>query len=348
MAKRTKSLRLAVARLESIVKEYKKENPEKKRDYKTYEQQFARRAKTCFDELNPLIDEAISSIKKISGEHRGNEPKLVLKQKVFLLLLKSLFGKSNRSMEWMIVLFSGVTGVDVSYKTIERLYSDVEVQLALFNLHILILKKKGIINADCSGDGTGYTLTIKEHYASYAERLKEYAKDNQENKNVKEHKKDKKKIKVIYSFALMDIKTRLYIGYGTSFKSEKEAFLNALKIAKETRITIDSLRLDKYYSAEAYVDICQKELGKVKMFLIPKSNVASFGLGEWCRNLHRFMNDTKLFLSDYFQRNQSESGFSEDKKRTGWKITQKINQRIDTAYTLTVLWHNLSWLGAEL
>jgi len=341
MSRRTRKLRLAVARLESIIKEYKRETPEKKRDYKTYEQQYARRIKICFDELNPLINEATSSIKKLSGENRGKESKLTLKQKLFLLLLKSLFGKSNRSMEWMIVLFSGLTNIDVSYKTIERLYEDEAVQLALFNLHILILRKKGIINADCCGDGTGYTLTIKEHYASYAEKLKEEGKDNQENK-------DKKKIKVIYSFALMDIKTRLYIGYGTSFKSEKEAFLNALQITKETSVKVDSLRLDKYYSGEYYVDICQKELGKVKMFLIPKSNVASFGLGEWCRNLHRFMKDTKKFLSDYFQRNQSESGFSEDKKRTGWKILQKINQRINTAYTLIALWHNLSWMGAEI
>jgi len=341
MSKRTKKLRLAVARLESIIKRYKEETPEKKRDYRTYEQQYARRIKVCFNELKPLIDEATSSIRKLSGETRGKEPKLILKQKVFLLLLKSLFCKSNRSMEWMIMLFSGLTDIDVSYKTIERLYEDEEVQLALFNLHVLILKKKRIINADCCGDGTGYTLTIKEHYASYAEKLKEEGKDNKE-------RKDKKKLKIIYSFALMDIKTRVYIGYGTSFKSEKEAFLNALQIAKETGVKVESLRLDKYYSAEAYVEICQEKLGKVKMFLIPKSNVASFGLGEWCRNLHRFMNDTKLFLSDYFQRNQSESGFSEDKKRTGWKILQKINQRINTAYTLTALWHNLSWLGAEL
>jgi transposase len=44
----------------------------------------------------------------------------------------------------------------------------------------------------------------------------------------------------------------------------------------------------------------------------------------------RFVDDTKLFLKDYFQKNQSESGFAEDKKRTGWKISQKKLKRIDT------------------
>lgn len=350
MTKRTKELRLAVARLDRVIEEYKKENPEKDKDYRTYEQQYAKRLKTCFKEIQPLIDEAVSPIKKITLENRGNESKLCLKQKVLLLLLKHFCIKSNRSMEYMMVIFSWLSDIDISYKTIERLYDDGEVKLALFNLHILILKKKGLIKVDCCGDGTGYTLTIKEHYASYAQKLKDNAKENknQETKNPKKIKKEKKKIKVIYSFALMDIKTRMYIGYGTSFKSEKEAFVNALQIAKETKITIDSLRLDRYYSAEAYVEFCQENLGKVKMFLVPKSNVASFGLGEWCNNLYRFLDDTKKFLSDYFQRNQSESGFSEDKKRTGWKIPQKIEERINTSYTLTTLWHNLFWLGADV
>lgn len=347
MVKNTKNLRLQVARLDRIIEEYKKENPGKERDYRTYEQQYAKRLKTCFNELEPLVEEAIASIKIITGEHRGNESKLCLKQKVLLLLLKHFCVKSNRSMEWMMVIFSWLSDINISYKTIERLYGDEEVIVALFNLHLLILKKKGLIKADCCGDGTGYTLTIKEHYASYAQKLKDNAKENKTQEGL-DNKQEKKKLKVIYSFALMDIKTRMYIGYGTSFKSEKEAFLNALQIAKEIGIPINSLRLDKYYSAEAYVEICHEYLGKVKMFLIPKSNVANFGLGEWCNNLYRFLDDTKEFLREYFQRNQSESGISEDKKRTGWKIPQKISKRIDTAYTLTSSWHNLFWLGADV
>lgn len=149
----------------------------------------------------------------------------------------------------------------------------------------------------------------------------------------------------MYSFALMDIKERMYIGYGTSFKSEKDAFEKALELAREYGTNVDSVRPDKYYSAEAYVDICQEYLGKVKVFIIPKKNIATLGLGEWSRNVYRFTEDTKAFLEDYFQRNQSESGFSEDKKRTGWRIMQKREDRIETAYGLTTLRHNLFWVG---
>lgn len=334
MTKRTKEVRQIVAKLDEIIDEYKKAHPAPKRDWRTYEQEFARRAKMCFTELEPLVEKAVSSIKIIKAENRGNDPKLTLKQKVLLLLLKHFCGKSNRTMEWMIVLFSLLTKIDVGYKTIERLYSDEAVQLAIFNLHSLLLKKKGIKHADCSGDGTGHAVLITQHYATSVKNLKDKAKENSGT------------VKFVYSFALMDIKERMYIGYGTSFKSEKEAFERALQIAKGIAIKVDSLRLDKYYSGEAYVKICQEHLGKVKMFIIPKSNIATLGVGEWCRMIYRFTEDTEGFLEDYFQRNQSESGFSEDKKRTGWKFAQKREERIETAYGLTTLWHNLFWVGS--
>ncbi|MBI2136503.1 hypothetical protein HYU06_05515 [Candidatus Woesearchaeota archaeon] len=70
----------------------------------------------------------------------------------------------------------------------------------------------------------------------------------------------------------------------------------------------------------------------------------------WCSIIYNFTDDTKLFLEEYFQRNQSESGFSEDKKRTGkrtgWRFALKREDRINTAYGFTTLWHNLFWVGA--
>ena len=209
--------------------------------------------------------------------------------------------------------------------------------MALYNLHIMILKKKGIQNIDCAGDGTGYTLLIKEHYASYAQKLKDKAKEN--------NSEEKKKIKCVYSFAIIDIKSRLYIAYGTSLKSEKEAFLNAVSMLKTIDIKIKSLRLDRYFSGEYYVNLLIEQIGNVKFFIIPKRNVANIGLGEWGKMLTRFVDNINTFLKDYFQRNQSESGFSEDKKRTGWKIFQKKPDRIDTANVVIHTWHNLFWTG---
>jgi len=137
-----KKLTNALVILDDIIEEYKKESPDEKRDWRTYEQRLTERLKTAYRELKPLVQEAVQSLQIVTGETRGIKPKLILEQKVLLLLLKHLIGKSNRDMAIMIVIFSWLTDIDISYKTVERLYSDDQVILALNNLHSLILKKK--------------------------------------------------------------------------------------------------------------------------------------------------------------------------------------------------------------
>lgn len=342
----TEEVRKVTAIIDDIIAEYKDESEPKKRDWRTYEQRLARRLQTAFKELKPLVQEAVSTITVIKGETRGSKPVLTLEQKVLALLLKHLIGKSNREMSFMLVIFSWLTGIEVSYKTIERLYSDQEVILALHNLHVLILKKKGVKDVDCGGDGTGYGLTIKKHYATEAQKLKEKIK-TLEGQNKKERKtKKNKKAMFVYSFIIIDILTRMYITYGTSFKSEKEAFLCAVKMLEEIgdKVNIKSLRLDKYYQ-QSCVEYLEQHLGKVKFYIIPKKNATIRGSWEWKRMLYDFVQDTKAFLREYFQRNQSESGIAEDKKRTGWKLGQKRPDRVDTANFLTGLWHNLYWIA---
>lgn len=154
--------------------------------------------------------------------------------------------------------------------------------------------------------------------------------------------------KFIYSFAILDLKSRLYVGFGMSLKSEKEAFLETIEMVANTKIPVKSMRFDRYFSGQYYSDIIKLKLGNVKLFIVPKSNIAHMGLGNWADNVINFVKNPKGFLNEYFKRNQSESAFSEDKKRTGWKIPQKIEVRIDTANVMNYIWHNLAWLGADV
>jgi transposase len=338
----TEDVRNVVAILDEIIKDYKDNTDEKKRDWRTYEQRVTERLKKAFKELKPLVEEAVSTLKIVKGETRGAKPVLTLEQKVLALLLKHLIGKSNRNMSNMLVLFMWLTDIDVSYKTIERLYSDPEVALALHNLHVLTLKKKGVKEVDGGGDGTGYSLTIKKHYAAEAQKLKDKAKNNDESVSDKSYTK----MAFVFFFAIIDIKTRMYICYGTSFKSEQEAFLSAIVMVKEMGVKVLSLRLDRYYSAQVYVEILERHLGKgVSLYFIPKSNATVGGPWGWKRMLYRLVTDPVTYLESYFQRNQSESGFAEDKKRIGWRLGQKREDRIDTANALTTVWHNLYWSG---
>lgn len=336
MKVKTKEVRRTVAVLDEIIEHYKDTKEPKKRDWKTYEQKVAERIKTAMRKLSPLIEEAVNKLNLCKGNKRGRKQSISTKQKIMLLLIQRLMEKSNRNMSNMLILFSLLNDIDISYKTVERLYSDWCVILSLNNLHSVILAQKGVKEAECCGDGTGYTLTIKENYESLAQMLKEKAKTCEE--------ASKKKKKFIYSFALLDIKSRMYVVYGTSFKSEKEAFLSAIKMAETVSINVASIRLDRYYSGQSYVEFLLKEFGNIKITLIPKKNATVKGCWEWKRMMYDFVKDPVAYLEDYFKRTQSESGFAEDKKRTGWVISQKRNDRVDTANFCNILWHNLFWM----
>ena len=60
----------------------------------------------------------------------------------------------------LLPLFSLFDDVDISYKTVERAYSDPLVRLIIHNMFVILVKRKAIKQADLTGDGTGYSLTI--------------------------------------------------------------------------------------------------------------------------------------------------------------------------------------------
>ena len=322
-------------------KKYALEHPEKPRDWRTYEQEFSLRIKTAMRDLEPLIDEAVSSITIIHGP--GHPHSLTLEQRVKLLLIKQLVGESNRMFANMLDIFSMVSGIDVSYKTVERLYSDEEVILAIHNLHTLMLKKNSVSGSRSTGDGTGYSLTVKRNYESYARKLKDNAKENPVNREEGKNKVSKihKKRLFAYSFAIMDLDTRMYIAFGSSMRSERGAYDRAMNLLSSTGIEMDSIRLDRYYSSPSYMD----KLGNTKVFVMPKKNATLNGSLKWKNTMKEFVLNTMSYLEEYHQRSNSESWFAADKKMLGWNVAQKRDDRIDNALFCTGLWHNLFNMG---
>jgi transposase len=311
-----------------LLEKYKLEHPEIKRDSAKYEILFMKRIKKVMKNLHPIIDEATKDIKVIKkkGRHKSLNPK----QKLTLILIKQLVGKSNRMMAYMIDIFSMMSRVDVSYKSVERLYSDEEVYLTLSNLFALLLKKKGIEKIDACGDATGFSLTIKKHYASYVQKLKDKSKEQDVNE----------KKSFVYRFNIMDLSTKMYVCYGSSLKSEREAFDKAMQMLEEYNLKIDSIRLDRYYSNPCYVNLFKES----KVYVIPKKNVELGNGTPWLKTMERFLDDTLGYLAEYYKRQNSESGFSSDKKLTGWKVSQKREDRINTALFCGTIWHNLFFL----
>jgi transposase len=325
-----------------VVSYYQREVAQKedKRDWRTYEQRVARRMKMAAQEIEPVVKEAASLIQAVKTGP-GRPEKISVEQKVLILLLKDIFQLSNRKMTNMLDMFTVMTGVDISYKTVERCYSDELARMVIHNMFMILVKRKGIKEADTSGDGTGYSLTVTKHYRNKREKELRKLKDGEKSKKTEKKAKKGRRL-FVYAFALMDLDTRMYIGYGTSLSSEKEAFRKARDMAQAIGIAINSARLDKYYSHQSIT----KEFGKeTVLYLIPKSNATIRGSPEWKRIIRNFITDPVGHLVEYLQRNNSESGFSEDKKLCGWKVWQRRIERIDTSLLCKGVWHNLMWLG---
>ena len=62
------------------------------------------------------------------------------------------------------------------------------------------------------------------------------------------------KWQLVYSFALMDLNTRMYIGYTISMKSENDAYYRALEMIERSGIELNSVRADKYYLVQNISD----------------------------------------------------------------------------------------------
>ena len=310
-----KDVRKKLRKLKEIIKEYKKDHPKKDRDYIAYERSFKRRLKKAIRNLDNLISE---SIRGINIFYRNKDRhSLSLRKRLRLILVKELTEKGNRKTANTLELFSMLGGTDISYKTIERLYSDEFLQLALFNLLILSLKKRGVKEIDACGDATGYSLTISKHYSSYIKKLKDKAKE--------QNNFEKKCF--VYNFALMDLKNKMYVCFGSSLRSEKEAFDKAMQMLRDVDVKIKSIRLDRYYSCPIYVN----QFKESKVYIIPKKKVNLEHGAKWTETLGNFLFNTMEYLEEYFKRNNSESGWASDKKMFGWKISQKRYDRMDMA-----------------
>ncbi|MCK5458322.1 MAG: ISNCY family transposase, partial [Thermoplasmatales archaeon] len=115
--------------------------PEDEQSYPYAEwEQKREKVKQRLRDLPAYVEQAVDAI---SFEKRGaGRPKKVdLVRRTMLFLFARLMNKSNRDVEDLLGMFEPLFGATVSYKSIERLYSDEEVKTVLHNLFILLLKE---------------------------------------------------------------------------------------------------------------------------------------------------------------------------------------------------------------
>jgi len=177
-------------------------------------------------------------------------------------------------------------------------------------------------------------LTVKKNYESYAQELKDKAKENRNEGDDNDKGKQSAKKAFAYSFRLMDLKTKMYIAFGSSMKSEKEAFDRAINFIKTVDVKLKSVRLDRYYSESSYVS---RFASDTAVYII-KNDATLNESQKWKDTMREFVIDTYQYLKEYYKRENSEAT---DKKLFGLEIAQRREDRIDSALFCTGLCHNL-------
>jgi len=66
--------------------------------------------------------------------------------------------------EELLSHFHLIIGEKINHKYIEHLYNDPEVRLALHNVFVLLLKDQGALSGELAGNGTGYAISVENHY----------------------------------------------------------------------------------------------------------------------------------------------------------------------------------------
>lgn len=262
--------------------------------------------------LMECVDAAASALKVKKGPGRPHVLPLAARAK--LAIIQTAIGASSRRME-MTVAVGHVLGVSpVSYRTILRFYEDTAVRLVLFNAFVLMQKKSGV-SGHLAGDGTGYSLSVKNHYS---------ANPNKRNKAYR------------YSFALTDVESGLYVAYGYSSRSETDAFRKAMDMVRGLGVRILSIRLDKHYSNLKKL----REFKGATPYVIPLKNIRTIG-PVWREIIIRAREDMDRFLDEYNKRNICETCFSADKNRFGRKLRQVKEVCRETALQAVALLQNV-------
>jgi len=304
-----------------LVKKYREQySMHTGRDRSAYERSYEQRIRHAADELYSVVKSA-SSIIFSTDDRMGRPPKVTPEQKVVILLLKEIFSLSNRKMSGLLSLFGPLTDIDICYKTVERAYSSLPVRLIIHNMFILLASGTG---GNLTGDGTGCSLSITRHYRSM-----------RVNGNCIKTNPDHRLF--VYAFAILDLGTNLYVAYGVSMKSEKDAYRDALRMLGITVRDAGSIRLDQYYCTQYTLDDFSEG---TKVFVIPRSSTTIREPPAWKELIGRLIDSPMEFLSEYYRRENSESQFSADKRTTGWRIQQRREERIRTAAMCKGTWHN--------
>jgi transposase len=130
-----------------------------------------------------------------------------------------------------------ISGIGASYRAVEGLYSDGLVMMALRNLHVPLLKKKGITQSDVT-NGTDYSLTVKN---LMRRNLRIKPRRTEMKAMIRASNQRKREGHLLILLGRWALK-KMYMSFGSGVKSGKEAFDGAMSFLKTVDVMLKGVR----------------------------------------------------------------------------------------------------------
>ena len=264
-------------------------------------------------------------------------PKEVLAK---LILTQQYDGRCNRVSVGLLRLFTERLGVEathtgLSYKTLERSYSDPSVVAILNEVFFLTQKPVKMREDGFAVDGTCFSTTIKANWESAKKRFT---------------KKEGGKTRRVFEKAVLACGTSFKIISGFAVASTPYAndspYLKP--ILRQIVQLYDHVRLiaadSAFLSRENCASIAELD---AKPRIMPKGNVSlkAKGFKAWRDMLIKFTNETESWLRDYHTRSVMETINSTMKRVAPTPLRKRLTLRLATEILARICVYNLRQLA---
>ncbi len=293
------------------------------------------------DLIRDLVDAADWRVKarKSTGPQGPGRPPVEAADVAKVMLAQSYLGLSNRGAEGMLILLWRNLGIKkaFSYKTIERGYDKEAVNEILDEVMALSNEPVEGMETTFSIDGSGTPTNVRQNYSDDRKR------QNGKSKNVKDDTFPKGDRDYVYAVAVIGTRYKIFSSYQNTSEhniSELAFVPQAVEETKALHPEMDMLCGDGYFANRNVCKTLQDH--GVTPRLLPRRNVTTKrkGVFSWTQMVMELMKDPQQWLSEYYRREASETGFSMLKLRNPGPLRKRLIPRRLTEDKLRGLVHN--------
>ena len=313
----------------------------KRMDWSSYDTAQCTEIADMLDLIRDLVDAADQRVRarKTPEKPSPGRPPVEAADVAKVMMAQSYLGLSNRGAEGMLILFWRNLGIKraFSYKTIERGYDKEAVNEILDE--VMDLSNEPIEGKETtfSIDGSGTPTNVRQNYSDDRKR------QNGKSKKAKNDAFPKGDRDYVYAVAVIGTRYKIFSSYQNTSRHDISELAFVDKAVAETKVLhpeMDMLCGDGYFANRNVCKTLQDH--GVTPRLLPRRNATTKrkGVFSWTQMVMELMKDPQQWLSEYYKREASETGFSMLKLRNPGPLKKRLIPRRLTEDRLRGLIHN--------